>query len=50
MELLKELFRARRAGKSFPQALREAQLALRRHPRWRSPYFWAGFILQGDWT
>ena len=30
-------------------ALRAAQLELRRDPRWRSPYFWAPFILQGDW-
>lgn len=30
-------------------ALRAAQLDLRRDPRWRSPYFWAPFILQGDW-
>jgi CHAT domain-containing protein len=31
------------------QALRQAQLAVRSQPRWRSPRFWAGFILQGDW-
>jgi CHAT domain-containing protein len=30
-------------------ALRQAQAALRRDPRWRSPYYWAGFVLQGDW-
>ncbi|HEX3126736.1 MAG TPA: CHAT domain-containing protein [Thermoanaerobaculia bacterium] len=30
-------------------ALREAQLAIRGDGRWRSPYFWAGFSLQGDW-
>ena len=30
-------------------ALREAQLALRRDPRFRAPYYWAGFHLQGDW-
>jgi CHAT domain-containing protein len=30
-------------------ALREAQLALARDSRWSSPYYWAGFILQGDW-
>ena len=28
-------------------ALRQAQLAIRSRPRWRHPYFWAGFILQG---
>jgi CHAT domain-containing protein/Tfp pilus assembly protein PilF len=30
-------------------ALREAQLALQRDKRWASPYYWAGFMLQGDW-
>jgi len=30
-------------------ALRSAQLAVRRQPQWRAPYFWAGFVLQGDW-
>jgi CHAT domain-containing protein len=30
-------------------ALRAAQLDLRKDPRWRSPYFWASFTLQGDW-
>lgn len=28
-------------------ALREAQLRLRREPRWSAPYYWAGFVLQG---
>ncbi|HKV38641.1 MAG TPA: CHAT domain-containing protein, partial [Blastocatellia bacterium] len=31
------------------EALREAQIAIRRDQHWRSPYYWAGFILQGDW-
>jgi CHAT domain len=30
-------------------ALREAQLALKRDKRWSSPYYWAGFVLEGDW-
>ena len=30
-------------------ALRRAQLALLADPRWRAPYFWAPFVLQGDW-
>jgi len=29
-------------------ALRHAQEAVRQRPRWRAPYFWAAFILQGD--
>jgi len=33
-------------------ALREAQRSLRHdphNPKFRDPYFWAGFVLQGDW-
>lgn len=30
-------------------ALRQAQIALWREQPWREPYFWAGFILEGDW-
>lgn len=29
-------------------ALREAQLKLSQHKRWQSPYYWAGFVLQGQ--
>jgi CHAT domain-containing protein len=29
-------------------ALREAQLEMWRQRRWRSPFYWAGFVLQGD--
>jgi CHAT domain-containing protein len=30
-------------------ALRAAQLELMQQPRWRSPYYWAPFVLQGEW-
>jgi CHAT domain-containing protein len=30
-------------------ALREAQLSIRGEEKWRSPWFWAGFSLHGDW-
>jgi CHAT domain-containing protein/tetratricopeptide (TPR) repeat protein len=38
-------------GKRQPAAaaLREAQLWVRGERRWRDPYFWAGFVLEGDW-
>jgi CHAT domain-containing protein len=35
------------AGASAAAALRQAQIALRREPRWGSPFYWAGFSLQG---
>ena len=31
-------------------ALREAQLTVARNKRWQSPYYWAGFVLQGQYT
>ncbi len=30
-------------------ALRAAQVSIRQRPRWRAPYFWAGFTIQGEW-
>jgi len=30
-------------------ALRIARRELANHPRYRMPYYWAGFVLQGDW-
>ena len=30
-------------------ALRQAQTEMKQIPRFRSPYFWAGFTLQGEW-
>ena len=38
-----------RDGLSPSAALQRAQSAMRRHPRWSSPYYWAAFSLQGDW-
>jgi CHAT domain-containing protein len=34
-------------GKRMAAALRAAQLELRGRPEWSSPYFWAGFVLNG---
>jgi CHAT domain-containing protein len=30
-------------------ALRSAQLALAKQRRWQAPYYWAPFVLQGEW-
>jgi CHAT domain-containing protein/Tfp pilus assembly protein PilF len=34
---------------SPPAALRAAQQRIRLHQRWQAEYYWAGFILEGDW-
>jgi CHAT domain-containing protein len=39
-----------REGLTPAAALRAAQLRLAANPRWSAPYYWAGFILQGDWN
>jgi CHAT domain-containing protein/tetratricopeptide (TPR) repeat protein len=38
-----------RQGLSPAAALRKAQLEMRRDPKRQSPYYWAGFSLQGEW-
>ena len=30
-------------------ALREAQMEMRNQARWRSPYYWGAFVLEGEW-
>jgi len=35
-------------GMSKAQALQTAQADVRSDPRWASPFFWAGFVLNGD--
>ncbi|HSN87854.1 MAG TPA: CHAT domain-containing protein, partial [Thermoanaerobaculia bacterium] len=50
-ELMRRFYSALlRDGLKPAAALREAQLSLRAEPRWRDPYFWAPFTVQGDWT
>jgi CHAT domain-containing protein len=36
-------------GRPPAAALRMAQLEIMRQKRWSSPYFWAGFVIQGEW-
>jgi CHAT domain-containing protein len=49
-ELMK-LFYQRMLKDGLPAgaALRSAQLEMFRQKRWASPYFWAGFVLHGEW-
>jgi CHAT domain-containing protein/tetratricopeptide (TPR) repeat protein len=49
-ELMRQFYRRLLLDKMPPaRALREAQLALLDQPPWQSPYYWAGFVLQGSW-
>ncbi len=49
-ELMKRFYRGMLVrGLTPAAALRAAQRELADNPRWASPYFWAPFILQGDW-
>jgi CHAT domain-containing protein len=41
-----EMFRENRSPAA---ALRQAQLAIQQHERWQSPFYWAAFVLQGEW-
>jgi CHAT domain-containing protein len=47
--LMTELYKSLRAGDGKAEALRKAQKAVRSNPKFAHPYYWAGFILFGDW-
>lgn len=47
---MQAFYRALLARRLAPAAaLVEAQRELRRNPRWSAPYYWGGYVLQGDW-
>lgn len=46
-QLMVEFHRQLTRGASKPEALRRAQLALRRDPRYRHPFYWAPFVVIG---
>jgi CHAT domain-containing protein/tetratricopeptide (TPR) repeat protein len=49
-ELMKLFYqRMLKDGMPAGAALRAAQLELSGQKRWASPYFWAGFVLHGEW-
>jgi CHAT domain-containing protein/tetratricopeptide (TPR) repeat protein len=49
-ELMKRFYQGMLIDRLTPAAaLRRAQQQLAAIPRWASPYFWAPFVLQGDW-
>ncbi len=49
-ELMRRFYHGMLVHRLSPAAaLRAAQDEIRRQRRWRSPYYWAGFTLQGEW-
>ena len=36
-------------GQKPAAALANAQASIRQQERWRAPYYWAGFLLFGEW-
>ena len=49
-EMMKYFYENMFSRKMRPAAaLRAAQLEMIKQERWNSPYYWAGFILQGEW-
>jgi CHAT domain-containing protein len=49
-ELMKLFYqRMLKDGQPAGAALRAAQLEMSGQKRWASPYYWAGFVLLGDW-
>ena len=49
-ELIKYFYQEMLLKKKSPaEALRQAQIAMWNQKHWRSPYFWAAFILQGEY-
>jgi CHAT domain-containing protein len=50
-ELMKHFYEALfQNGLPPAAALRDAQLTLSQNKRWQSPYYWAGFVIQGQYS
>jgi CHAT domain-containing protein/Tfp pilus assembly protein PilF len=49
-ELMKQLYvGVLKEGQPPSAALRAAQVAMWKARRWQSPYYWAAFVMQGEW-
>ncbi|MEO0135953.1 MAG: WG repeat-containing protein [candidate division WOR-3 bacterium] len=48
-DLMQEFHKNLKNGKSRIQALQDAQISLLKNPKTSHPFFWAPFILIGDW-
>jgi CHAT domain-containing protein len=50
-ELMKRFYQGMFGPERLPpaEALRQAQLSIWKQKQWRAPYYWAAFVLQGEW-
>lgn len=49
-QLMEHFYKAMlRNGEPPVAALRKAQMAMLKSERWRAPFYWAAFVIQGDW-
>jgi CHAT domain-containing protein len=49
-ELMKRFYRGLLKDNARPAAaLRAAQLEIAKQKRWAAPFYWAGFVMQGEW-
>lgn len=48
-ELMTTFYKGLKAGQPISQALQQAELKLLKDPRYKSPFYWAPFVLLGDW-
>ncbi len=46
---MEEFYKHYTSGKSKPESFQLAQTRLRNDPKWSHPYYWAPFVLWGDW-
>jgi CHAT domain-containing protein/Flp pilus assembly protein TadD len=48
-DIMDNFYRELRSGISKVEALQHAQVAILHNPKYQNPYFWAPFIMLGDW-
>jgi CHAT domain-containing protein len=49
MELMEEFYTQLKEGKDKATALQQAMIKVMKKPEYSHPYFWAPFLLVGDW-
>lgn len=50
-ELMQRFYKGMLQEKQSPSAaLRKAQAEMSQHQQWQQPYYWAAFVLQGEWN